>query len=412
MKYVIIGNSVAAIGAIEGIRKKDKEGEITLISKEGYHTYSRPLISYLLQGKTDLERMKYRPYDFYKNMRCDVRLNEVVSKIKPKEQEVVLEGGEVVSYDKLLVATGSRPFIPRIEGLEHVSRKFTFMDLDSAKALQSSIDKESKVLVVGAGLIGLKCAEALTPLVDEVIVCDIAEHVLSSILDEETGKLLQNHLEREGIRFYLKNGVEKFEPNKAYLQDGTIIDFHILVLAVGVVPNIELVKQAGGKTYKGIWIDEYCQTSLENIYAAGDCTESIDLIDGKQKILAIIPNAYRQGECAGINMALGHQIFDKAIPMNAIGFYGLHLVSGGTHEGEGLVTKDNSNYKKLIIQDNLLKGFIMIGDVENAGIYTSMIREQIPLSSLDFQLMKEKPQLLAFPKAYRDEKLGGRKNAY
>lgn len=412
MKYVIIGNSVAAIGAIESIRKRDQEGDIILISKEPYHTYSRPLISYLLQGKTDLEKMKYRPCDFYEKMKCHTRLNEVVCQIQPELQQVMLEGGEVISYDKLLVATGSRPFIPRLEGLETVSQKFTFMDLDSAQALQSSINKDSKVLIVGAGLIGLKCAEALKPLVDEVVVCDIAGHVLSSVLDEEGSKYLQNHLEKEGIRFYLKNGVKKFESNRAYLQDDTEIEFNSLVLAVGVIPNIELVQQAGGTTNRGIWIDSYCQTSLENIYAAGDCTESIDLIDGKQKILAIIPNAYRQGECAGTNMALGHQIFDKAIPMNAVGFYGLHLVSAGTQDGEGLVIKDDKNYKKLIIKDNLLKGFMMIGDVENAGIYTSVIREQIPLSSIDFQLMKEKPQLLAFPKAYRDEKLGGRKNAY
>lgn len=412
MKYVIIGNSTAAIGGMEGIRSQDTNSEIVVLSNEAYHTYSRPLISYLLQGKTDLERMKYRHDNFYKEMNCELKLETYVTEIHPDKKEIVTQTGEVIGYDKLLVATGSRPFVPTIEGLEKVKDPFTFMTLDSAKALSEKINEKSKVLIVGAGLIGLKCAEAISKKVASLTVCDIAPHVLSSIVDMECGERLKKHLENYNIQFKLGTGVQKLDAHTAYFQDGTTVEFDILVLAVGVRPNVELVQQAGGRVNRGIILDEYCQTSLENIYAAGDCTESVDLTDGNQKILAILPNAYRQGECAGINMALGKQKFDKAIPMNAIGFFGLHLISAGSYEGEEIITQDENNYKKLIVKDDLLKGFMMLGDVEGAGIYTSIIREQIPLSSLNFELLKERPGLIAFSRNYRDDKLGGRKNEH
>ena len=138
MGYVIIGNSAAAIGCVEGIRSVDKTGEITLLSQERFHTYSRPLISYLLEGKTDLERMKYRPDSFYRDMGVDARLGVTVTAIRPREHKVVCATGEEIPYDKLLVATGSAPFVPAIQGLEEVERKFTFLSLEDAQALEAA----------------------------------------------------------------------------------------------------------------------------------------------------------------------------------------------------------------------------------------------------------------------------------
>ena len=162
MKYVIIGNSAAAVGCVEGIRQIDKESPITLIASEPHHTYSRPLISYLLYGHTDEQRMKYRPDSFYADNGVETMLGETVTAIDPKGKTVTLESGKVVSYDKLMVATGSRPFVPPIEGLDKVEKKFSFMTLDDAHALDAALNKDSRVLIMGAGLIGLKCAEGLS----------------------------------------------------------------------------------------------------------------------------------------------------------------------------------------------------------------------------------------------------------
>ena len=145
MKYVIIGNSTAAIGCVEGIRQVDNEGNITLISNEPYHTYSRPLISYLLYGKTDEERMKYRPDSFYKDNDCTLLAGKTVTSIDPKGKNVLLDDGEKIPYDKLLVATGSRPFIPPIEGLDTVTQKFTFMSFGEIHHRRGSGRSDSPV---------------------------------------------------------------------------------------------------------------------------------------------------------------------------------------------------------------------------------------------------------------------------
>jgi NAD(P)H-nitrite reductase large subunit len=123
--------------------------------------------------------------------------------------------------------------------------------------------------------------------------------------------------------------------------------------------------------------------------------------------MALLPNAYMQGECAGVNMAGGEKIFDKAIPMNAIGFFGLHMITAGNYSGETYSETKNNNYKRLFYNDNKLNGYIMIGDVEKAGIYTSLIREQTPLDTIDFALVCERAGLMAFTKEDRQVKLGG-----
>lgn len=407
MNYVIIGNSAAAVGCIEGIRKNDMESAITVISDEKHHTYSRPLISYLLYGKTDGERMKYRPDSFYKDNNVTAILGKKAVKIDPKNRKVMLDDGKAVPYDKLLVATGSRPFIPPMKGLDTVENKFTFMTLDDAKALDSVLTKESRVLIVGAGLIGLKCAEGILHKIGSLTVIDLADRILPSILDETGSELVQKSIEEKGVKFMLGTSAEEFDGNKAKLTNGETIEFDVLVIAVGVRPNTELVKEAGGNVNKGIVTDQFCRTSISGIYSAGDCTESHDITTGTDRILALLPNAYMQGETAGLHMTGTDKPYDKAIPMNAIGFFGYHMITAGSYDGEKTVYAEGENYKMLVTKDKLLKGYIMIGDISRAGIYTKLIREQIPLDSIDFELVKEKPQLMAFSLAERKEQLGG-----
>lgn len=407
MNYVIIGNSAAAVGCIEGIRKNDMESAITVISDEKHHTYSRPLISYLLYGKTDEERMKYRPDSFYKDNNVTAILGKKAVKIDTKNRKVMLDDGKAVPYDKLLVATGSRPFIPPMKGLDTVENKFTFMTLDDAKALDGVLTKESRVLIVGAGLIGLKCAEGILRKIGSLTVIDLADRILPSILDETGSELVQKSIEEKGVKFMLGTSAEEFDGNKAKLTNGETIEFDVLVIAVGVRPNTELVKEAGGNVNKGIVTDRFCRTSISGIYSAGDCTESHDITTGTDRILALLPNAYMQGETAGLHMTGTDKPYDKAIPMNAIGFFGYHMITAGSYNGEKTVYAEGENYKMLVTKDNLLKGYIMIGDISRAGIYTKLIREQIPLDSIDFELVKEKPQLMAFSLAERKEQLGG-----
>ncbi|MCH5150797.1 MAG: FAD-dependent oxidoreductase, partial [Spirochaetales bacterium] len=309
---------------------------------------------------------------------------------------------------KLLIASGARPFIPPINGLDTVENKFTFMKLDDALALQEAIGKEKRVLVLGAGLIGLKCVEGIFDKVKEITVVDMADRILPSILDEKGAQLIKAFLEKSGVTFNLKTSIAELKKNEAILTDGRSVTFDILVIAVGVRPNIELAKEIGAEVRRGIVINSHCETNLKNIYAAGDCCECFDISADENRILALLPNAYMQGECAGMNMAGDTQkVFDKAIPMNAIGFFGYHIITAGSYNGESFIKDDGVHYKRLITKDNLLKGFILIGDVDRAGIYTSMIRDKVRLDSVDFELLKEAPQLMAFSQEERAKKLGG-----
>lgn len=407
MEYVIIGNSTAAVGCIEGIRSVDPEGSITVVASEPYHTYSRPLISYLLEGKTDGERMKYRPDSYYNEMAVKPKLGIKAVKLMPEEHKVVLEDGEELPYGKLLVATGSTPFVPSFEGLDTVEKKFTFLSLDDAKALEAALTPESRVLILGAGLIGLKCAEGIARRVKSIEVADLASQVLPSILDEAGAKRVQARLEGQGLTFHLGDTAVKFQGNTAHLKSGGTVDFDVLVLAVGVRPNGSLVREAGGKVDRGILTDDTGLTSLPDVYAAGDCCESYDITSGERRVLALLPNAYFQGECAGKNMAGESFHFTNAVPMNAIGFFGLHLITAGSYRGEKLAAQDGDNYKAFFVENGLLKGFILIGDcLENAGVYTALIRERTPLSTVDFGLLREKPQFMAFSASKRRELFG------
>ena len=405
MRYVIIGNSTAAVAAIEGIRSVDNVGEITVLTDEIYEAYGRPLISYYLWGKTTPEKMHYRPADFYEKNGVLLRRGETVVSIDPERKTVALQSGEKVAYDKLLVAAGSRPFVPPMEGLETVQNKFSFMKFDDALALERAICKDSRLLVVGAGLIGLKCVEGILERVASVDVVDLADRILSSVLDEGGAATVRAFLEKKGVKFHLGDSVVAFSENEASLKSGGKIGFDVLVLAVGVRPNAELVKDAGGETSRGIVTDDRQETSLKDVYAAGDCAESVDVTDGRRKVLALLPNAYYQGRTAGINMAGGEARLNDCMPLNAVGFFGLHVLTAGAYVGEVYEEHGENTYKKLFVQDGLLKGFILIGDVARAGIYTALIRERTPLDSVDFEMLRKAPALAAFAAAERREKL-------
>lgn len=222
--------------------------------------------------------------------------------------------------------------------------------------------------------------------------------------------------------------VTSYTKNSATLKSGKKIEFDILVLAVGVRANIGLIKDIGGECNRGIIVNSKLETSISDIYAAGDCSEGFDISLGKNRVLALLPNAYMQGEVAGKNMALSSTEKSKSlnndsqdikyfeytngIPVNSMGLLGLHIVTAGTYEGNIFIRKpdnQNSNSEKMnfkkLFYDKTLKGFIIIGDIKRSGIYSNLIRKQIPLSEIDFNLMCEEPALLPFTKVERENML-------
>ena len=406
MKYVIIGNSAAAVGCIEGIRKYDKQGSITVISDEKHHVYSRPLISYYLAGKVKPENMVYRKKDFYEKNSVETMFQKKAVAIDPKKKTVALDSGETVAYDKLLIATGSSPFVPPTDGLADQDNAFTFLKYDDALGIEKWIGEDSRVVVVGAGLIGLKAAEGLAPVSGSVHVVELAPRVLPMILDEEAARPVQTRIEENGVVFHLGMTVAKVigekHIEKVILKDGTELDCDVLVMGVGVRPNVAEAKAAGAEIGRGIIVDEKTmRTNVADIYAAGDVTESVDMVTGDRKIMALWPNAYAQGRAAAADMCGVSDDFSGVFPMNAVGFFGLPIITAGVQGGEGTEVlyksdQETGAMKRFIVKDDRLVGMILVGDVDRAGIYTYIMSEKIPLSSLEKQLTDDNFGLMAF----------------
>jgi len=419
IKYLIIGNSAAGINAADAIRASDKTGSITVISHEEFNAYGRPLISYYLSGKVKPENMYYRDEDFYKSRDIKVFLNIEAEKIDATKKEVLISGDRKIKYDKLLLSTGSNPFIPPVKNLDLNRQKnvFTFLTYRESIRLKEKITKRSRVVIAGAGLIGLKAAEGLSGQVASITVIDLADRVMASVLDKPAADIIQRHIEQKDICFKLQASIREVQVQDGenvcgvVLADGETLKCDILIVAVGVRPNISLAKEAGINTAKGIIVDEYMQTSLEDVYAAGDCVESLDLISNESKVFALWPTASNQGETAGFNMAGTEKKAPATFAMNSISFFGLQLISAGiinssnSKMGGTVGNLAENKLRRLNISNGRLIGFVLINDNQRAGIYTALINDGTKLSTLEYDIASKDIGLSVYSKEERMKRI-------
>ncbi|MDE6412842.1 MAG: FAD-dependent oxidoreductase, partial [Eubacterium sp.] len=369
-----------------------------------------------LKGVVGEKDMYLRKPSIYKDKKINIITDCNVTKIDT-EKKVVKAGRKEYPYDKLCLATGSKPFIPPMKNVEGNKNALTFLDLAATKAVKKLANSETKAVVIGAGLIGMKAAEGLSKVCASVDVVELAPRVLPSILDEKSAKSVKAFLEENKINFHLENTVteakcENGKITEVILKNGEVLPCDLLILAVGVRPETELAEKAGLEVNRGIIINnETMQTSNEDIYAAGDCTVSVDMLDGANKIIALWPNAVNQGMIAGNQMAGGELTVDGAYSVNAIDFYGLRICTCGLINAKGEQYSDKiktvgDSYKRLVFEDNRLVGFVLINSSENAGIYTNLIANKIELSTLVGDIM-DTPSLFMFDKETRTNKLTG-----
>lgn len=429
--YLIIGNSAAGVTAAEQIRAHAPEANITIVSDEPYPVYGRPLISYLIEGKTDEEHIWFKPEGFYEQQRIDALLGPDfrVTQLDPGAHQAQLANGAAITYGKCLLATGSVPFVPPIPGLDSCDRVFSFLTLDDAKgAWQATAEateaaheagRPSRVVVIGAGLIGLKAAEALSYHADEILVLELAPRILPAVLDEQGAAILQERLLQDGIQCMPGVSMEELRcvegpaPIDAVLTNGDVVEADVVIAAVGVRPNSALAVEAGAEQGRGLVCDETMQTTLPDVYAAGDVVQVRDLLDGAERPLALWPNAMRQGRMAGLHMAGGADAepFEGSFAVNAVDFFEVSLLTAGLINpaeeagcSEEVVLGDGS-YAKFVTRDDQLVGYILLNRPTNAGIYTSLIEQKTPLSTLEGPIFEEAPVNLDFPQEARWERL-------
>ncbi|MGQ9653026.1 MAG: NAD(P)/FAD-dependent oxidoreductase, partial [Thermodesulfobacteriota bacterium] len=327
MGYVIVGNCIAAVGAIEGIRRHDRATPITVISKEPYAAYGRPLIANYLKGKLKESELALREPDFYERRGVRLIIGLPARGLSIRDRTVEVEGGEEIPFERLLLAMGGNPIVPPIQGVEGPD-VYTFVTLQDAKALRQAAGRLRHVAVIGGGLIGLKAAESLHDLGIQVTIVELADRILSMAFDETASRIITRRLEEIGIQIITSNTAEEVlrqrdnQVGGVRLRDGTVVSSQAAVVAIGVAPNLEVVRDTEVQCRRGILVDEFMETNVPGVFSAGDVAEARDWHFAEWRVVPIWPNAYKQGQVAGRNIAGQRISFSGSIPMNSIAFYG------------------------------------------------------------------------------------------
>lgn len=379
MMYVILGAGAAGISAAKAIRQNDKDASIIMVSSDCY-VHSRCMLHKYISGERDEKTLSFVPEGFFEEQNIYWYPQKHAKEIDTDGQNVILEDGIKLHYDKLLVATGADSFIPPVGDFRTASNVFGLRNLSDAQAIREQGETAKKVLVIGAGLVGLDAAYGFLEQGKEVTVVEMAGRILPLQLDECAGREYQKLFEQAGCRFLLGRKAEKTVSDDrnavrtVVLDDGTEVGCDLVIVAAGVRPAIACVKGSNIYADRFIQVDEYMQTTCKNVYAAGDVTG----------IAGIWPNAMKQGAVAASNMCgIPQQYLDRYGMKNTINFFGLTTLSlgrGAAEPGdEVLVQEDRRNYKRAIIRDGKLDSILLQGDIDYSGIYQYLIKNKIAL---------------------------------
>ncbi|MEM7099210.1 MAG: FAD-dependent oxidoreductase [Pseudomonadota bacterium] len=314
---VIIGAGHAAGQAAASLRQEKYEGDITIIGDEPHVPYQRPPLSkQYLSGEQGLDRVYLRPEKFYEDKNVTLKLGVTATAIDPEARSIALDSGETVEYEKLIIATGSRPRLLSIEGSDlggiHYLR--TIADVD---AIREEMQAGKKMVIVGGGYIGLEVASVGVEADLEVHVLEMEERILQRVTTPEMSEYYHNLHTGRGVHIHTNTGVTGFAGENSVAQvlcgDGVSFDADLVVVGIGIIPNVELAEAAGLACDNGIVVDDHCRTSNENIYAAGDCTNHPNPLLNRRLRLESVPNAMEQARVSVSNMLGGDKVY-SAMP--------------------------------------------------------------------------------------------------
>ncbi len=382
MKHVIIGASAAGVSAAKTLRTLNSQDEIIVVSADS-QVHSRCMLHHLLGHEKTPKAINFTKEDFFEINNITLRANTKVSAIETARNRLILENGETISYDKLLIATGAKAFVPPIPHFREAKNVHVFRDMPDALALDKLAAKGKSCVIVGSGLVGLDAAYALCERNVTCHVAEISDRICPLQLDHVAAAAYQKHFEQHGCVFHLSDGVESAQADESgnitaiVMKSGDIIPCDFVVVSAGVRPNLDILAGTGITTDKGIVVNDCLGTNIENIWAAGDVTA----------IAGIWSSAVLQGEVAARNM-LGESVCydDRFAFKNTMNFYGLTTLSVGYDDGQGdaeiIIRESRNRYEKYILRNDVLTFALIQGDISNTGVLQEIIKKKIPVGHL------------------------------
>lgn len=398
MHYVIIGNGGAGTSALTTIREVDRDSDISILSREKYPAYSPCSLPNLLSGELEKSKIFRFPDNFYDQHDAAFLRNTSALSVSPGTKEISLSNGERLKFDKLLISAGARPIIPReMKGLD-LRGVHVMGTLDSTVGIIDHIQRGAKdAVVIGGGFMGIETATMLRKRGIEVTVVELLPGILSRMLDPDVSRKVEEIIRRNGVNLLLNRAVTAVQGTHDVqgVQIGKrAIPCDMVVVAIGVAPNLLVVKGSGIRTDRGIIVDRHMRTNRTNIYAAGDITEVIDRISGTQGSYAIWPNAIEQGRVAGLNMAGVPSSYEGAEVVNILDVFGTPVITmGGTSRTLGkcrsIVREYPHSYRKLLVKENRIMGLQFVGEMRNTGPFYSFMKEGTNVASVMDRLLDE-----------------------
>jgi len=396
MNYVIVGAGPAGVVAAETLAKQAKGANITLIGGEPEPPYSRMAIPYVLTGKIDYPGTYLRKTDGHYDGMGITYKQGLVDSVDASSKSLVLQGGEKVAYDKLLIATGATPVKPPIDGLdsEGVHHCWT---LEDTRKIAERASKGSGVVLMGAGFIGCIILEALVSRGVNLTVLEAEDRMVPRMMDETGGNMIKRWCEEKGVAVKTSTratGIEKKGDKLSVgIDTGEPLSADLVVVATGVKSNIGFLEGTGVKTDTGIIVDDHLKSSVDDIYAAGDCAEGPDFSTGGWAVHAIQPTATEHGRIAAINMMGGNAAYKGSLTMNVLDTLGLISASFGDWQGgqehAEIIDEDNFRYMNLAFEDGKLVGALSLGRTDHIGVVRGLIQTRVDLGKWKDILMHD-----------------------
>lgn len=387
-RLLIIGNGMAGVRTVEEILERDPERyEITIIGKEGYPNYNRIMLSNVLQNKMTVDEIITNPLDWYAENQIRLINNDPAIQINSDTKEVATESGERVTYDKLIFATGSHPFILPIPGADKAG-VLAFRTIDDTAAMMAAAAKYKKAVVIGGGLLGLEAAKGLQLQGMDVTVVHLAKWLMETQLDERAGKLLQQDLEAQGLKFLVEHATSEILGDEhvtgLHFNDGTEIETDLVVMSIGIRPAAELAKMAGVDVNRGIIVNDFMETSVPDIYAVGECAEHNGIAYG------LVAPLFEQGKVLADLLTDQENIkpYQGSKTFTSLKVSGLDLFSAGNIlNTEGLQSIEaydsvNNRYKKVFVKEDKIEGIVLYGETDDGSRYYNMMKKGQEITDL------------------------------